>query len=420
VTTPEANHGGGRVATTRSGQFSHPIRTFGWHRGRADTLGAPVRICVVYDCLYPHTVGGAERWYRNLSERLADEGHDVTYLTLRQWAEGADPGVRGVRVIPVGPRMQLYVGGRRRIGPPLVFGLGVLRHLLRHGPRYDVVHTASFPYFSLLAAGLVRRRAGFRLMVDWHELWSDAYWRLYLGPVGGRIGAAVQRLCLRIPQQAFCFSRLYERRLREAGIRGNVVVLEGQFESAPAEVPREAAPVVVFAGRHIPEKRPAALVAAVARARETIPELRGEIYGDGPERPKVLEEIARHGLQGVVEAPGFVDGHVIERALDRALCLVLPSRREGYGLVVLEALSRGTPAVLVSGDDNAACEFVLDGETGFVVASATPDELAAAIVRARDGGDLLRQSTLAWFRRNERRLALASSLETVSATYAGR
>ena len=46
-----------------------------------------VRICLVYDCLFPHTVGGAERWYRELAERL--EGpHEVTYLTRRQWETG--------------------------------------------------------------------------------------------------------------------------------------------------------------------------------------------------------------------------------------------------------------------------------------------------------------------------------------------
>ena len=44
-----------------------------------------MRICVVYDCLYPYTVGGGERWYRNLAQRLASAGHEVTYLTLRQW-----------------------------------------------------------------------------------------------------------------------------------------------------------------------------------------------------------------------------------------------------------------------------------------------------------------------------------------------
>jgi len=33
-------------------------------------LRGRMRVCVVYDCLYPYTVGGAERWYRNLADEL--------------------------------------------------------------------------------------------------------------------------------------------------------------------------------------------------------------------------------------------------------------------------------------------------------------------------------------------------------------
>jgi glycosyltransferase involved in cell wall biosynthesis len=379
-----------------------------------------VRVCVIYDCLYPHTVGGAERWYRNLSERLAAEGHEVTYLTLRQWQDDAPPTVRGVRVLAVGPRTQLYVRGRRRIGPPLRFGFGVLRHLMRHGRGYDVIHTASFPYFSLLAAAFVRPVHRFRLVVDWHELWTREYWHEYLGPIGGRVGWAVQRLCLRIPQRAFCFSRLHERRLRAERVRGDVVVLEGQFEGSPADSPRSAEPLVVFAGRHIPEKRVPALVPAIGHARRMIPALRGEIYGDGPERSRVLQLIAEYDLDGVVGTPGFVEGSAVERALERAMCLVLPSQREGYGLVVLEALAHGTPAVVVAGPDNAATELISEGENGFVALSASAEDLAAAIVRVNEAGSELRASTLAWFRRNAARLSLAHSLEVVSGVYSGK
>jgi glycosyltransferase involved in cell wall biosynthesis len=371
-----------------------------------------MRICIVYDCLYPHTIGGAERWYRNLAQRLAHDGHEVTYLTMRQWDADEDPDVPGVSVVTVAPRMQLYTGGRRRILPPLVFGLGALGHLLRHGHRYDVVHTASFPYFSLLAAGLVRPLARYRLFVDWHELWTRNYWSEYLGALG-RVGWRVQRLCLRVPQRAFCFSRLVEKRLLAEGVRGPVTRLEGQFEGSVAKEPRPAEPLVVFAGRHIPEKDPVAVVRAVAKARETIPELRAMIYGDGPERPKVMEAIAEHRLEGIVEAPGFVQGYVVEHALARALCLLLPSRREGYGLVVLEALSKGTPTIVVRGEDNAATEFIEDHANGFI-AAADPDELAAAIVRVREAGSSLRNSTLAWFKQNEQRLTLESSLAAVS------
>ena len=155
-----------------------------------------MRICVVYDCLYPYTVGGGERWYRNLAERLAGAGHEVTYLTLRQWERGAPPRIPGVRVIAVGPRMALYANGRRRIAPPLRFGAGVLWHLLRRGRRYDVVHCSAFPYFSLLAAALARPRGRFALVVDWLEVWSPEYWRGYLGRagwIGRRIGERILR-----------------------------------------------------------------------------------------------------------------------------------------------------------------------------------------------------------------------------------
>jgi glycosyltransferase involved in cell wall biosynthesis len=378
-----------------------------------------MRICLVYDCLFPYTVGGAERWYRNLAQRLAAEGHDVTYLTLRQWPRIERGEVPGVRVVTAGPRMALYRGaGQRRILPPLVFGAGVLAHLLRHGRRYDVVHTASFPYFSLLAAGLVRRAAGFRLVVDWHELWSRRYWREYLGGLGGRVGWAVQALCLRVPQHAFCFARLTAGRLREEGVCGEVTVLEGEYAGPlTAAAPLPAEPLVVFAGRHIPEKRAPAVVPAVGRARERLPELRGRILGDGPERGAVLAAIEREGLEGIVEAPGFVDGEVVDHDLARALCMVLPSAREGYGMVVVEASAVGTPSVVVRGEDNAATELVEDGVNGFVAASASPEDLAAAFVRVHEAGGELRRSTAAWFERNARRLSLDSSLDAVARSY---
>jgi glycosyltransferase involved in cell wall biosynthesis len=378
-----------------------------------------MRICLVYDCLFPYTVGGAERWYRNLGERLAAEGHEVTYLTLRQWKPGEQPEVSRVRVVTAGPRMELYgAEGRRRILPPLVFGAGVLWHLLRHGGRYDVVHTASFPYFSLLAAGLVRPLRRFRLVVDWHELWSRDYWVEYLGAIGGRIGNAVQALCLRVPQRAFCFSRLYAARLRASRVKGELTVLEGEY-AGPLE-PREpvpADPVVVFAGRHIPEKRVPALVPALALARERIPGLRGAILGDGPERGEVLRLRAELGLEEALDVPGRVEPDRVESELARALCMVLPSSREGYGLVVIEAAALGTPSVVVAGADNAATDVIAEGENGYVAPSASTEDLAAAIERVHAEGDALRERTVAWFRANAKRLSLESSLRTVLESY---
>lgn len=378
-----------------------------------------MRVCIVYDCLFPHTVGGAERWYRNLAERLAAEGFEVTYLTLRQWERGTDPGVSGVDVRAVGPRMRLYAGpGRRRVLPPLVFGAGVFWFLLRRGGRYDVVHTASFPYFSLLAAAPLRPIWGYRLVVDWHELWTRSYWRDYLGRAGGSIGWLVQRLCVRVPQRAFCFSRLYATRLRDEGLKGEVTVLPGEYGGQlQARSIRDAEPLVVFAGRHIPEKRVTAIPPAVARARERLSPLRAVILGDGPDRKRVLRLVTELGLDDVIEVPGFVETATVEDLLARALCMMLPSRREGYGLVVIEASTCGTPSIVVPGPDNAAVELVEDGTNGVIAGSPSPDDLAEAILRVHAAGAALRESTAAWFSRNARRMSVEHSLEIVLDAY---
>jgi glycosyltransferase involved in cell wall biosynthesis len=384
-----------------------------------------MRVCVVYDCLFPYTVGGGERWYRNLAERLAADGHEVTYLTLRQWdrRERAEAGA-GVAVKLAGPRMALYTqSGRRRILPPLVFGAGVLWHLLRHGRRYDVVHTSAFPYFSLLAAALARPSGGYRLIVDWFEVWSSSYWSDYLGGARGRFGALVQRACARVRQRAFCFSELHAERLREEGLRGPVTVLRGLYAGGPGSAdgepatPREADPVVLFAGRLIPEKQVTLAVAAIALAASRIDGLRGEFLGDGPERGALAAAIVEHGMTGVVEARGFVDAATLESEMRRALCLLLASRREGYGLVVVEASAHGTPSVVVAGEDNAATELIAEGVNGTIAASADAQALADAIVRVHEAGAAMRRSTAGWYAANAESLSLEHSLRLVLESY---
>ncbi len=48
------------------------------------------------------------------------------------------------------------------------------------------------------------------------------------------------------------------------------------------------------------------------------------------------------------------------------MCMLLTSRREGYGLVVVEAAARATPSVVVAGEDNAATELIEEGVNGTI------------------------------------------------------
>ncbi len=381
-----------------------------------------MRICVVYDCLYPWTVGGGERWYHGLAEAFAADGHDVTYLTRREWPAGEAPGLAGVHVVAVSPGGPLYsASGRRRIGPPLRFGLGVLRHLLRHRRTYDAVHTGAFPFFSLLAARVALARTRTVVAVDWFEVWTLDYWRDYLGAAGGRIGHAVQRACVRATPLAFVFSDIHARRLRGEGLRRPVVKLDGLYSPPEHRLePRTGppAPLVAFAGRLIPEKRAYLIAAAVAAARRRLPDLRAVVIGDGPERDRLREAVEQHGVGDAIDLRGFVSAEEVRETLASAGCHLLPSAREGYGLVVIEAAACGTPSVVVDHPDNAAVELIEEGVNGAVAPSSDPQAIADAVVRVIEAGAPLRERTAAWFGERAGRLTVSGSVRTILAHYA--
>ena len=154
---------------------------------------------------------------------------------------------------------------------------------------------------------------------------------------------------------------------------------------------------MLYAGRHIPDKRVETLPAAVAEARAAIPDLRLIILGSGPSTPQIRAEVERVDGTEWTDFPGFVDDSELDALLHGALCLVNPSRREGYGLVVVEANAHGTPVVLVADEGNAATELVDDGVNGIVAPRTSPTDLARAIRAVADGGDDLRRSARAWY-----------------------
>lgn len=383
-------------------------------------LAARLHICIVYDRLYPWSIGGAERWYRGLAELLAKEGHQVTYLTTRQWPVGEEPNVSGVRVVPIAADAALYTHGRRRVMPLLRFGLALGWRLVLHGHHFDAVHTSAMSSWSALAAGSLSYVRRYRLVLDWWEVWTWAYWRRYLGLIGGTVGWVMQRQTARLPHEPLVHSALHATRLESLSGRHAARVARGSLTPVPAvDTPRRADPLVVYAGRFIPEKQVPALVRALAQACEQLPTLRAVLIGEGPDRLAARDMLRAMHLESRVSLPGFVSEEALADTLGNALCLVLLSRREGYGLVVAEAAALGVPSVVLHHPDSAASELIVEGVNGFTCASTDPWEVASAILRVHDAGDALRHTTLAWFRANASTLTIEGSLPRILGAYRG-
>ncbi len=357
-------------------------------------------VAVAYDCLFPYSTGGGERQYRAFADELGRAGLDVDYLTAVQW-DGPTPTEDRFRIVPVTGRLTLYsADGVRRIPAALRYAAGLLGALVRRRKQYAAVIVSGLPIFNVFAARLALLGSGTRIVVDYLEVWHRRQWVEYSGLVTGTIAWVLQRAAIALTPLATCHSQLSATRLRREGLRRPPLVSPGLIDGA-ADVsspsPAATPPYVLYVGRHIPDKRVEVLPAAVAVARESIPDLRLVVLGTGPSSDAVRAEVRRVGGENWTDFPGFVSDAELDTLLHGALALANPSRREGYGLVVVEANAHGTPVVLVADEGNAATELIDAGVNGVVSPTTRPTDLARAFRDIADGGEGLRHSARAWY-----------------------
>jgi phosphatidyl-myo-inositol dimannoside synthase len=122
---------------------------------------------------------------------------------------------------------------------------------------------------------------------------------------------------------------------------------------------------------------------------QRFPTLVYDVVGDGKGRP-TLEALAQKlGVSGAVRFHGVVSEEELVRRYAEASVFIMPSRREGFGFVFLEAMAYGKPAI--GGNEDATPEVIADGVTGYVVDARSPSALAEAAGRLLADASLRRR-----------------------------
>jgi glycosyltransferase involved in cell wall biosynthesis len=144
-----------------------------------------------------------------------------------------------------------------------------------------------------------------------------------------------------------------------------------------------AEPRLLCIGRLIPIKGHLVLLRALAQSRGQVPELVLDVAGRGPLAPALKAYARELGIEQAVRFLGFVSP--VQRAIEEAAIVVVPSLGEGFGMVALEAMERSRP--VIASAVGGLPEIVADAETGFVVPAGDAEALADAIVQlASDPG----------------------------------
>jgi glycosyltransferase involved in cell wall biosynthesis len=368
-----------------------------------------MRIAIVYDAVYPYSLGGGERRYYELANRLARAGHEVHWYGMHWWSGPRIIQKDRVTYHGICPQLPLYTSsGRRSIIQALVFGLAVIQLV---GGRFDVVDCCGFPYFSIFAARLAVAVRGGQLVSTWHEVWGREYWISYLRWLG-LIGCIVELAAARIPDLVIAVSRSTASRL--TAIRhGDVMVLPNGVDSEVigAVSPNEHSCDIIYAGRLCDFKDVELLLSAVALLAHARPSLTCRIVGSGPHRSALEIFSLNLGIAGRVEFEGALPGNEFYAAIASARAFVLPSQREGFGIVVLEANAAGIPVVVAAHPGNWAVELVGDGNGLIVAPSAV--SVAAALEQLLDEPPGIRADAC-------REMARRFDWNTVAARYQAR
>ena len=340
-----------------------------------------LRLLVVSDAIYPWHKGGKEVRYNELLPRTLAHNIDVELATMRWWTtQPADIVTSSGRVHyrAICNNYPLYKGHRRSIRQAVLFA-GSTMKLLR--TRCDVIEADHMPYLQLIPLRLVASLKRTPLVVTWHEYWGVTYWREYMGPLG-LIGAAIEWLSARLPHHIVAVNHETQERLHRSGLRDTKVSLVSNainLSRIADVIASDAAPDILFVGRLLVHKRADLALRALASLIADDPSLRLGIVGVGPEEADLRHLAMQLGIRDHVVFYGEIETQdTIWSLMKGARVVLCPSEREGFGMVVAEALASGTAVVVSDAPDNASQELVTDGVDGSIVVAGDADGFAKA------------------------------------------
>jgi len=336
----------------------------------------------LFPSAYAPAVGGVEELTARLAYHLVDAGDEVEVWTIRH-PPGLpeDEDVRGVRVrrflLPM-PRVAPYaLAGFPREGAR---AWTILRAAATEF-RPDIVHVQCFSANGAYAAWLAHRlRVSLVLTLQGETVMDDT--DIYRRSFSLRLSL---RWALRAAAAVTGCSRFVledaERRFGLAPGRGfvipNGVELADDAVAERIDLPFER--FVLGVGRVVEKKGFDLLLNAFRRIAPRHPDVGLVIGGSGPARDGLIQATAEAGLRERVAFPGTLSRAQVGWALGAASVFVLPSRVEPFGIVVLEALRAGCPAIVSA--HGGATEIVRDGVDGLIVDPTDTNELATAIGR---------------------------------------
>lgn len=323
------------------------------------------------DIQHPQS-GGAELVMHALSKRLVQEGHDVTILTAMYQGASTEDTIDGIKIIRTGSNRYIH-------------SFLALMYFVRHlRGRYDIVVEAvnTAPYFS----PFFEMKA--KSFLFYHQLAREIWFyetRSPLSYIGYYLLEPVATFLLgKSRANVITISNSTKQDLMKFGFsEKKISIISEGIELDPIEdismIAKYEKPTLLSLGAVRAMKRTDHQIKAFEVAKQQIPDLQLKVAGStsGEFGQKVLELIQASPYSTSIEILGRVSQEQKIELMKKSHVILVTSIKEGWGLIVTEAASQGTPAIVYNVD--GLRDSVKDKRTGRVANRNTPEDLALQI-----------------------------------------
>jgi len=279
--------------------------------------------------------------------------------------------------------------------PPM---LAALRYTTRLAGRLDIVHVQGLGDLPSLAAGFIAGTSFARGSVVTAHGSGDSYWNK------GRLDYAARRDLVRRFDMLISVSGYLERRLARvlgnspprrviySGVDTRLFTPGANPTGAKGRFGLEGKFVLLCVGRLSPEKGVSTLVSSLPTIRREIPNARVLVCGRGSAESELKAQAQRLNVGDMIDFRGPVPQAKLPPYYDAADLVVVPSHKEAFPIVNLEAMSMAK--AVVASEVGGVPEVVKNNETGLLVPPSDPSSLAAAVFRVHgDPGLRMRLGT---------------------------
>lgn len=294
-----------------------------------------MKVAIMTELFYPYLLGGGEKRYYEIAKRLSKMGYGVDVYSMSLSGTVKYEEHEGIRIHRIGwPRHPMD----HRSLKPLPF---YLLSLMGRRIKSDIIDCNTyFPCFAGRAKGLF----GKPVVATIHDIYKG-HWGESLGNKRlDRVGNIIEKLVCEFKYRGvICPSN------------STISLLKGNFKvNSPVRlIPNGIDTILIdsinsqergphricYSGRLVPHKHIEDLINAVEILKEEYPDIKCSIVGDGVLRKELEDMVKTRELESHVEFTGFLpDYSGMIKVMKSSSVFVNPSTREGFGIVMLEAM----------------------------------------------------------------------------------